>query len=1052
MLGWLGTQLQAGGAREAGGGGAGGGGADKYSVKTLAELHAVLARNQDLAHGGPAQHELLVETLRSVAEVIVYGDQHTEQLFDLFCEKNMLPMVVGLLDQPSCPSTLKQQVIQSLSILVQNIRSETSLYYTLSNNHVNRLITHPFNFANEELLGHYISFLKTLSLKLNARTVQFFFDERLDSFPLFQEAARFLDHPEGMVRTAVRAITLNVLRVDDAGMAEWLLAKGQAAAYVEQVVRYVHRRCRRLHLQLVRASMFAAGRPEAGQAQEASLRSGGLGQLLLKLEVALTEQQDHLLYLEDILSLRVRGMETVVVDSTMAYLVLPLFVASLLPSAHPFSELDDLGEKDFQDAGLDKQALERLRQAGTGGASEAGGGAESESAGPDQSGSLLSLFLIAHAFFWFSNAKMLNRLVETLFLPNQHARGEDEQHSEEQSASPDDESEAVGPLPSVVVVSGSCGGSCPATADTAAAAAAAAAAAQAAAAASAAAAGACEDQDTDDTDGASSLAEQGHRPAARRSSIDGARQAASGGNPVRSRFVKFLSHRDERHCLGAACVIYALINNGAVDPELLERTGLAPYRVVGGEEPASAAASDSGHVDGQTSKPGDEAAGSLAVDMSASFVSATSSTSSSSSSSSLGSLAPRKAYPGAVVAAVLEVLRRDDVTTLAQRVLAKLVLDLTAPSAPASGTPGQPILRAPHAAALDAAYAAAVTRVQRQLESPLHRDNQSRLVEIFEGEWLSLCEGPLRVEGLMTLPQVLLPPSVYGGLKQTPLDSRLPFTPLEATRCAVRSLMILRLLWVSLNRRSNSLLSSLATTAQELRQLDGQPVDLRECDYIKLSVMSARGAKAAVQPAFMVLAAGNLLLVEPDTSGVGTGVTRLVAPLHRTQIAQGHNDDLVLHVVVRSPPGQPVGWAHRQNAPLQAAAVAAALPPPPPPPPLPPLAAPEGVPPLAPPPISPITPAAPLPWITIGPASSSGTGSTSGGTSAEASEEGDLREVVPWHITVRFDDHGAAYWARDQLSRAISTAVEAKMRRIRRVVLDRSLKLGSKAGIKPPAD
>jgi hypothetical protein len=514
-------------------------------------------------------------------------------------------------------------------------------------------------------------------------------------------------------------------------------------------------------------------------------------------------------------------------------------------------------------------------------------------------------------------------------------------------------------------------------------------------------------------------------------------------------------------------VVYALVNNSAVDPELLERTGLAPYRIGGSDEAAAAAAaaSDSGlgHSNGngigigigigvgQASKPGDEASGSPAVDMSASFTSATSSTSSSSSSSSLSSIAPRKAYPGALVAALLEVLRRDNVSTLTQRVLAKLVLDLTAPSAPASGTPGQPILLAPHAAALDAAYAAAVARVQRQLESPLHSGNLPRLVEIFEGEWLSLCEGPLRVEGLMTQPHVLLPPSVHGGLKQTPLDSRLPFTPLEATRCAVRSLMILRLLWVSLSRRSNSLLSSLATTAQELRQLDGQPVDLRECDYIKLSAMSARGAKAAVQPAFMVLAAGNLLLVEPDTSGVGTGVARLVAPLHRTQIAQGHNDDLVLHIVVRSPPGQPVGWAHRQNAPLQAAAVAAALPPPPPPPPSPP-PAPEGASPqlpLAPPPISPMTPAAPLPWTTIGPASSSG---GAGGSSAvnsstfggEAIEEGELRDVVSWHVTVRFDDHGAAYWARDQLSRAITAAVEAKMRRIRRIVLDRALKQGSK--------
>lgn len=49
--------------------------------------------------------------------------------------------------------------------------------YMLSNNHVNLLITSPVNMEDEELLSYYITFLKTLSLKLNERTIQFFFND-----------------------------------------------------------------------------------------------------------------------------------------------------------------------------------------------------------------------------------------------------------------------------------------------------------------------------------------------------------------------------------------------------------------------------------------------------------------------------------------------------------------------------------------------------------------------------------------------------------------------------------------------------------------------------------------------------------------------------------------------------------------------------------------------------------------------------------------------------------------------------------------------------------
>ena len=117
-----------------------------------------------------------------------------------FLEKNMLSFFLRIMKQ-KCGSFVCVQLLQTLNILFENIRNETSLCeahillmfgsiaiiirflkfsyldYLLSNNHVNCIIVHKFDFSDEEVMAYYISFLKTMSLKLNVHTIHFFFNE-----------------------------------------------------------------------------------------------------------------------------------------------------------------------------------------------------------------------------------------------------------------------------------------------------------------------------------------------------------------------------------------------------------------------------------------------------------------------------------------------------------------------------------------------------------------------------------------------------------------------------------------------------------------------------------------------------------------------------------------------------------------------------------------------------------------------------------------------------------------------------------------------------------
>lgn len=156
------------------------------------------------------------------------------------------------------PISIAIQAIQSISILVQNVARATSLYFLLSNNIVNDLINLPLQFYNDaeiykrqEMLGRmqsntptrrrgnesaemseltttYVAFLKSLAMRMNSDTLQFYLTYPIQSmndldfsaiqFPLYARALQFCDPDEdAFVRTTAMNICLNTLRLTTKG-------------------------------------------------------------------------------------------------------------------------------------------------------------------------------------------------------------------------------------------------------------------------------------------------------------------------------------------------------------------------------------------------------------------------------------------------------------------------------------------------------------------------------------------------------------------------------------------------------------------------------------------------------------------------------------------------------------------------------------------------------------------------------------------------------------------------------------------------------------------
>lgn len=192
---------------------------EKYSLENLQQLYSKLQSIKEVNSVNQAQ---VIEILRMISELMIWGDQHNPLFFEFFVNNSILATYVDYIRGSN--KEVQVQVIQALGILIANTKSQEVTFYLLSNNHINQLISFPFDFKDtEELTAYYISFLKTLSNKLSLATIDFFFNQSTGEFPLFSEALKLASNRDAMVRIAVRTLSLNVFRLDHPPLRNYLI-------------------------------------------------------------------------------------------------------------------------------------------------------------------------------------------------------------------------------------------------------------------------------------------------------------------------------------------------------------------------------------------------------------------------------------------------------------------------------------------------------------------------------------------------------------------------------------------------------------------------------------------------------------------------------------------------------------------------------------------------------------------------------------------------------------------------------------------------------------
>ncbi|KAJ3244273.1 Protein CL16A [Chytriomyces hyalinus] len=200
------------------------------SAQQLQTIHASqLARWESLA-------SLVQTALDKIATSLLECDDAFDALLELKTHQLILQILPAQPDAipDASADALSFSILTFFNIITENMHKDYILFLLFSNNYINEVISfRGFGFRRKsatppsslrlDTFNYYVTLLKNLSNKLNSNSIHFFFNEHLEDFPLFVEALALFESEERMNRIAARTVTLNVFKVNNASVVEYIV-------------------------------------------------------------------------------------------------------------------------------------------------------------------------------------------------------------------------------------------------------------------------------------------------------------------------------------------------------------------------------------------------------------------------------------------------------------------------------------------------------------------------------------------------------------------------------------------------------------------------------------------------------------------------------------------------------------------------------------------------------------------------------------------------------------------------------------------------------------
>ena len=249
-----------------------------------------------------------------IGKYLIFGENKKNSeafsIFDTFGELDFMSEFTKLSSYDNYKINL--ELINTFSFLMINMKDKTSLYYLFSGNCLNKIISKDHYNYDEEYLSYYINFLKSLSLRLDDTTIQLFYIENLHSFPLVENALEFYNHEDCMIRSVVRNIILNVLKIKNPVIQNYF-GKLPSISYFSDVACHLRDICYKMN-------------------------NGINNENLNDISYYFDDLVDETLFIDDILNLNLKKINYILINNLFYYFILPIICGTICSKSEKISK------------------------------------------------------------------------------------------------------------------------------------------------------------------------------------------------------------------------------------------------------------------------------------------------------------------------------------------------------------------------------------------------------------------------------------------------------------------------------------------------------------------------------------------------------------------------------------------------------------------------------------------------------------------------------------------------------------------------------------------
>ena len=245
----------------------------------------------------------------SITEHLISGDRNDSRIFELFGSLNFIYDIVILMSKKN--KDINIQIIKFFSVLFTNLSDKHINYFIFNCDFINQHINTLNESINPDYLYYYISFVKSLILKINTRTIEYFYHARTYSFPLLGNCLKFYNHPDSMISNTARNIFLVILKIKHPPCIDYI-------CHLPMLTYFIFLSCR------LRDEIRTLNKKIIKKQEE-------------DCAILMEDIISDIMYIEDIFSINIEKINYILINCIFHYLILPVICNSIVNN----SDLDE---------------------------------------------------------------------------------------------------------------------------------------------------------------------------------------------------------------------------------------------------------------------------------------------------------------------------------------------------------------------------------------------------------------------------------------------------------------------------------------------------------------------------------------------------------------------------------------------------------------------------------------------------------------------------------------------------------------------------------------